>query len=90
MANEENILLLLKQLHEDFCSKTPRCRELSHSSEMQNVAMMHREGLKYENTLLAKHDYNSFRYFLPYQIPILGIEIDVYSEGIVNVSFLIH
>ena len=44
--NEENILLLLKQFHEKISSKTPRCRELNDSSEMQNDALMHREGLK--------------------------------------------
>ena len=46
MENEKNILLLLKQFHEKFRSKIPRYRELSHSSEMQNNALMHRGGLK--------------------------------------------
>ena len=45
-ADEENISLLLKQLHTNFHSKTTRCRKLSHSSEIQNDALMHREGLK--------------------------------------------
>ena len=34
----KNILLLLKQFHENFSFKTTRCRKLSHSSEMQNDA----------------------------------------------------
>ena len=39
VANEKNILLLLKQLHENFRSETPRLRKLSHFSEMQNDAL---------------------------------------------------
>ena len=46
MANEKNILSLLKQFHENNCSKAPRCGKLSHSSEMQNDVLIHREGLK--------------------------------------------
>ena len=40
------VSLLLKQLDENFSSKTPMCRELNHSSEMQNDALMHRWGFK--------------------------------------------
>ena len=40
------LLLLLKQFHENFHSKTPCSRKLSRSSEMQNDALMHRDGLK--------------------------------------------
>ena len=39
-------LLLLKQFHENLRFKSPRCRELRHSSEMQNYAFVHRGGLK--------------------------------------------
>ena len=41
-------ILLLKQFHEKARSKTPRCRELhvSHSSEISNVGLRHRDGLK--------------------------------------------
>ena len=46
VANEENISLLLKQYHGNVRSKFPRCRDLSHSSEKQNQALMHREGSK--------------------------------------------
>ena len=46
VANENNISLLLKQFQGNFSSKTTRCRKISHSSEMQNDALMHREGLK--------------------------------------------
>ena len=45
-TNEKLILLLLKQFHEHLHSKTPSFRKLSCSSEMQNAALMHREGLK--------------------------------------------
>ena len=37
-------MLLLKQLHENFRSRPPR--ELSHSSVMQNDALVHLKGLK--------------------------------------------
>ena len=37
------ILVLLKQLHEMFRSKTPRFRKIDNSSE--KYALMHREGL---------------------------------------------
>ena len=37
------ILIFLKQFHENFHSKTPRCRKLSHSSNLQNDALLHRE-----------------------------------------------
>ena len=46
VANERNISLSLKQFHENVRSKTSRCRELRYSSEMQNYALMHRQGLK--------------------------------------------
>ena len=42
------ILLLLKQFHGNCHSKAPRCRKISHSSDMQNDALMHREGSKVE------------------------------------------
>ena len=29
----------------NYRSKIPRCRKLSHFSQLQNVALMHREGL---------------------------------------------
>ena len=48
MTNEKNILCLLTQCHENFRSKNPNTlgfRKLIHSSEMQNDALMHREGL---------------------------------------------
>ena len=35
-------IVFIKQFH----SETPLCRKLSNSSEMQNDALMHREGLK--------------------------------------------
>ena len=41
VANENKILLLLKQFHEHF-----RFKKLSHSSDMKNDALMHRVGLK--------------------------------------------
>ena len=41
----KKILLFLKQFHENFCSKLPRFQETK-SSEMQNDALMHREGLE--------------------------------------------
>ena len=41
----KNILLLLKQFHENFSSKTTRCRKMSHSSEMQNDASWGLKGL---------------------------------------------
>ena len=40
------MLLILEQIHENVCSKTPRCRKLSYSTEIQNNALMHRDGLK--------------------------------------------
>ena len=43
---KKNILLLLKQSHESFHCKTPSFRKLSRYSEVQNDALMHREGLK--------------------------------------------
>ena len=44
----KKILLFLKQFHKNFCSKTtmPGLRKLSHSSEMRNDALIHREGLR--------------------------------------------
>ena len=47
VANEEKILLLLKQFPENFRSKAPGCRKLGHSSEMQNYVLTYREGLKW-------------------------------------------
>ena len=46
VANEKNILLLLKQFHENVLSKTPRCRKLTHFSG-ENDALMHCEGLRF-------------------------------------------
>ena len=46
VANEKNILLLLEQFHENVVLKLPDFRTISHFSEMQNDALMHREGLK--------------------------------------------
>ena len=43
---EKNIVLFLKQFHENCHSKTTICRKCSNSSQMQNDALMHREGLK--------------------------------------------
>ena len=44
VANEK-IVLILKQFHENFRVKTPRCRTSNHSSQMQNDALMPRDGL---------------------------------------------
>ena len=44
VANEKNVLLLLKQSHKKIYSKTLRYRKLGNSSEMRNDALMHREG----------------------------------------------
>ena len=41
---QKKVLVLLKQFHENLCCKTPKCRELSHSSEMHIDTWMHREG----------------------------------------------
>ena len=46
VGNEKNVLLSLKQFHEHVCSKPLVLKKLSHFSEMQNDALMHREGLK--------------------------------------------
>ena len=43
---KKTLVLLLKQFDEGFRSRTPKRRELSHTSEMQNDALMHHEGLK--------------------------------------------
>ena len=40
------MLLLLKQSHENYRSKTPRCSKLSNSSVMQSDPFMHREDAK--------------------------------------------
>ena len=48
---KNNMLLLLKQFHENVRSKTPGCMKLSNFSEMQNDALMHREGLRGLNEL---------------------------------------
>ena len=45
VAKEKNKLLLIKQFHDNFHCKTPRRTELGYSSERQNDALMHREGL---------------------------------------------
>ena len=49
VANEKKILLLLKQFHGNLRSKIPRYRKLSHSSETQYDALMHRDDLKGNN-----------------------------------------
>ena len=54
VENEKNKVLLLKHFLEKNRSKTTRYRKLSHSSEMQNDALMHREGLKGFNNDLDK------------------------------------
>ena len=48
LANENNISVLLKQFHEKFVLKSLGFFKLSHSSEMQNDALMHRDGLEGE------------------------------------------
>ena len=45
VENGKKLSLLLKQLRENCRSISPMCRKLSHSSELQNYAFMHREGL---------------------------------------------
>ena len=42
----KNILLILKQFHENFVLKPPDFRKLGHFSDMRNDALMHPEGLK--------------------------------------------
>ena len=46
VINGKKLLRLSKQFQEVFRSKTPKCRKLCYSSDMQNYALMHREGLK--------------------------------------------
>ena len=46
VGNEKNVLLSLKQFHEHVRSKPLVLKKLSHFSEMQNDALMHREGFK--------------------------------------------
>ena len=43
---KKKIIIFLKQLHEKNRSKPSGCRKLSRYSDMQNYALMHREGLK--------------------------------------------
>ena len=43
VTNEKNILLFLKDFHENFRSKTTRFQEIKLFSEMRNDALMHRE-----------------------------------------------
>ena len=38
--------VIIRTIHENVRSKTPRCRTLIHSSDISNDALMHREGLK--------------------------------------------
>ena len=47
-ANEKNIFIN-HYYHDNFrfLTSTCRCRNLGHSSEMQNDALLYREGLKY-------------------------------------------
>ena len=44
--NEKKVIVLLKQLHDKILSKPSGCRKLGRYSEMQNDALVHREGLK--------------------------------------------
>ena len=48
VTNRANITLLLfvRLFHENFSSKTTGFPNLSHSSEMQDDPLMHREGVK--------------------------------------------
>ena len=46
LTNEKNVLLFLKRFLKNVRSKTTRCGKLGHSLEMQNDALVHREGLK--------------------------------------------
>ena len=39
-------IVSIKQFHDNFSSKNLDSRKLSYYSEMQNDALMHREGLK--------------------------------------------
>ena len=47
MVNKKYILLLLKQFHKNSRSKTLGFRKVNHSLEMQNDALVHREGLTF-------------------------------------------
>ena len=47
LAIEKKTLLLLQQFHENVLSKTPGCRKLSRSAEVQNDALMHRGECKW-------------------------------------------
>ena len=40
----KKVLLLFKQFQENARSESPRCVKLNYFSEMQNDALMHREG----------------------------------------------
>ena len=52
MTNEKETVLSLKQFPENCRSKTPRCRKLSHSSQIQNDALIHRVGLKVKGSII--------------------------------------
>ena len=43
---KKKVIVLLKQLHDEILSKPSGYRKLSRYSEMQNDALMHRDGLK--------------------------------------------
>ena len=58
----KNIAFLLKQFYENCSSETPRCMKLSHFSELQNDALMHRGGSK-GNSLSANRVYSRFQRF---------------------------
>ena len=45
VKNVKNILLFVKQFHENLCSKTTRFQEINPESEKRNDALMHREDL---------------------------------------------
>ena len=58
----EKIIVIIEQFHENVRSKTSKCRKLSHSSEMQNYALVHREGSAGYPS--ANHDYIFFINFI--------------------------
>ena len=42
----KKIIVIIETVSENFRSKSPKYKKLSHFSQMQNDALMHREGLK--------------------------------------------
>ena len=57
----KHIFLLLKHSMKNCHFKTPKCKKLGHSSDMQNDALMHRIGLKDKGW---NHWYMSYRPYL--------------------------